>query len=142
MWTLPSPRTPQGALSGSYASYEARRAECVWREVEVPQILRSLRAIAGKPQNVFSTPEVVVHGSRGASEPCAILGHRFTAGQSLTTICFSLKTTHVVGTGFKTTERLREPSAADEPFRLDDGTELVPHQHCNWGSSVAFDGDR
>ena len=64
MWRLPSPRTPQGALSGSYASYEARRAECVWREVEVPQILRSLRAIAGKPQNVFSTPEVVVHGSR------------------------------------------------------------------------------
>ena len=64
MWSLPSPRTPQGALSGSYASYEARRAECVWREVEVPQILRSLRAIAGKPQNVFSTPEVVVHGSR------------------------------------------------------------------------------
>ena len=110
MWSLPSPRTPQGALSGSYASYEARRAECVWREVEVPQILRSLRAIAGKP--------------------------------SLTTICFSLRTTHVVGTGFKTTERLREPSAADEPFRLDDGTELVPHQHCNWGSSVAFDGDR
>ena len=78
----------------------------------------------------------------GVSEPCAILGHRFIAGQSLTTICFSLRTTHVVGTGFKTTERLREPSAADEPFRLDDGTELVPHQHCNWGSSVAFDGDR
>ena len=73
---------------------------------------------------------------------CAILGHRFTAGQSLTTSCFSLRTTHVGGTGFKTTERLREPSAADEPFRLDDGTELVPHQHCNWGSSVAFDGDR
>ena len=134
MWSLPSPRTPQGALSGSYASYEARRAECVWREVEVPQILRSLRAIAGKPQNVFSTPEVVVHGSRAHD--------RFTAGQSLTTICFSLRTTHVVGTGFKTTERLREPAAADEPFRLDDGTELVPHQHCNWGSSVAFDGDR
>ena len=48
MWSLPSPRTPQGALSCSYASYEARRAECVWREVEVPQILRSLRAIAGR----------------------------------------------------------------------------------------------
>ena len=79
---------------------------------------------------------------RRSSSTCAILGHRFTAGQSLTTICFSLRTTHVVGTGFKTTERLREPSATDEPFRLDDGTELVPHQHCNWGSSVAFDGDR
>ena len=121
MWSLPSPRTPQGALSGSYASYEARRAECVWREVEVPQILRSLRAIAG---NHSLTDEAWV-----------------IAG-ALTTICFSLRTTHVVGTGFKTTERLREPSAADEPFRLDDGTELVPHQHCNWGSSVAFDGDR
>ena len=22
-----------------------------------------------------------------------------------------------------------------------DGTDLVPHQHCNWGASIAFDGD-
>ena len=31
--------------------------------------------------------------------------------------------------------------ADDAPLIAPDGTDLVPHQHCNWGASIAFDGD-
>ena len=45
-----------------------------------------------------------------------------------------------MGTGFDSRRPLT-PVADDAPLIAPDGTDLVPHQHCNWGASIAFDGD-
>ena len=71
---------------------------------------------------------------------CAALGHRFHEGSTLSTVCWSRATTTAVGTGFDSRRPLT-PVADDAPLIAPDGTDLVPHQHCNWGASIAFDGD-
>ena len=98
------------------------------------------QAIAvGSPPGLYDRAPVSEFDARRHTS-CAALGHRFHEGSTLSTVCWSRATTTAVGTGFDSRRPLT-PVADDAPLIAPDGTDLVPHQHCNWGASIAFDGD-
>ena len=131
MWTLDESPARAGRRPGALAEYKALRDSCVWRPAVLSHKLLILRNGGQTEVEGTRITECVVDAP-GADGSAVFLIRRL--GVPATGAPLSVEP------GMWARWELSKLRTA-RPLIAPDGTDLVPHQHCNWGASIAFDGD-